>query len=378
MAARVNPEGRPDSESTPEESPLANVAPAVPAPLQAAAAWSWRILLVVGFFALVWYLFNLLAEVMVPLLVALLLCAALIPLRRALEHAGWPGWLASLVPMIVLVLVVAGLLTLVGTQIAAQWALLTSQTVKGVTDLLGWLAQGPLHISEAQINAWLEQIRQQTTSSQTAIARYLAQFGTSIGRFVAGVLMAIFATFFFLKDGQRIGGGLKRLIPADARPTLGPGLDNGWRSLVNYVRAAVAVAAADGLGAGVGALILGSNLWLAITALTFVCAFIPLLGAFVAGTVAVVVTLVTLGWLKALIMLAVFVGVMSLESHLLQPLLLGRASSLHPLVVLTGIAVGIILGGIAGGVLAIPILAFLAGVWRGTLPDNGPAAVPEG
>lgn len=131
------------------------------------------------------------------------------------------------------------------------------------------------------------------------------------------------------------------------------------------MRAAVVVAAVDGVGAGVGALILGSNLWMAIMALTFVCAFVPLIGALFSGAVAVAVTLVTLGFWKAVIMLAVFVAVLQLEAHILQPLLLGRAVQIPPLVVLVGIAVGMTLSGVVGGIFAIPIVAFATGIIRG-------------
>ena len=122
------------------------------------------------------------------------------------------------------------------------------------------------------------------------------------------------------------------------------------------MRAAVTVAAIDGVGAGLGALILGSNLWVAITAFTFVCSFIPLLGALIAGTVAVVVTLVTLGWVKAIVMLVIFVLVMNIEANVLQPLLLGRAVEIHPLLVLLGISAGAIVAGVAGALFAIPLI----------------------
>ena len=139
--------------------------------------------------------------------------------------------------------------------------------------------------------------------------------------------------------------------------------------MVAYVRAAVAVAACDGAGAGLGALILGSNLWVAIMALTFVCAFVPMLGALIAGGVGCIIVLATLGWVKALIMLAIFVIVLETEIHVMQPLMLGRAVDIHPLVVLVCIAIGMVLAGIAGGVFAIPLAALLWGVVRTMVGD---------
>jgi predicted PurR-regulated permease PerM len=128
--------------------------------------------------------------------------------------------------------------------------------------------------------------------------------------------------------------------------------------MVSYVRAAVTVAAVDGLGALIGAAAVGSSMWLAIGALTFLCAFVPLVGAIIAGVVATGVVLVTLGWVKAIIMLAVFVAVLELEGHVMQPFLLGKAVSIHPLAVLYGIAVGTIVAGIVGALFTVPLLAF--------------------
>ncbi len=336
----------------------------VPKPLRAAAAWSWRLLVVAAVVGLLWWLGGQVSEVVVPLMAALLLSAALAPLNGFLRRHNWPAWAASLFSLFVLVLIIAGLLTLVGTQIAVQWQELTQQTVKGLQSFLTWLGTGPLHISHEQVDAWLIQGREKLSASQEQIAKVAAAAGSGIGRFFTGLAMALFATFFFLKDAPLMSAGLKASVPRATRATLVPGLDAGWQSLVSYVHAAVIVAAVDGIGAGLGALLLGSNLWLAITALTFVCAFIPIVGALLSGAVAVTVTLVTLGLVKAIIMLVVFIGVMELEAHILQPLLLGRAVSIHPLVVLVGIAVGINLAGIVGGVFAIPIVAFASGVVR--------------
>ncbi|MFZ2624951.1 MAG: AI-2E family transporter [Propionibacterium sp.] len=335
-----------------------------PRPLRAAAAWSWRLLVIAAVIGVLWWFGGVLSEVVVPLMAALLLTAALAPLNGFLRHHRFPAWAASLVSLFVLVLILAGLLTLVGTQIAVQWQELTQQTVRGLQSFLTWLGTGPLHISHDQVDAWLTQARAKLSTSQDQIAKFAAAAGSGIGRFFTGLAMALFATFFFLKDAPLMSAGLKASVPRATRATLVPGLDAGWQSLVSYVHAAVIVAAVDGVGAGLGALLLGSNLWLAITALTFVCAFIPIVGALLSGAVAVTVTLVTLGPVKAAIMLVVFVGVMELEAHVLQPLLLGRAVSIHPLVVLVGIAVGINLAGIVGGVFAIPIVAFASGVVR--------------
>jgi predicted PurR-regulated permease PerM len=133
---------------------------------------------------------------------------------------------------------------------------------------------------------------------------------------------------------------------------------NGWRALSGYVRATILVAVSDAIFVLIGALVIGVPVAPALAALVFIGAFVPLVGAFVSGTVAVLVALVALGWVQALIMLGVIILVLEVEGHVLQPLLLGRAVKLHPLAVLLAIASGIIIAGIIGALLAVPLLAF--------------------
>ena len=348
----------------------ASVESFVPRPLRILAAWSWRILIAAAFVALLWWLGSQLSEVVIPLAVALLLSAALQPLNARMVRHRWPRWLASLGCLLLVALIVLGLLSLVGAQIATQWTQLVDQAIAGARGFVGWLADSPLHINAEQIDSLVSQATDWVQHSRATLAAAAATAGSGIGRFFAGAAMALFATFFFLKDGSRLVDGGVRLMPRASRLTVMPAIVSGWASLSSYVRAAIAVAAVDGIGAGIGAAALGSNLWLAIMALTFVCAFVPIIGAITSGVVAVAVTLVTLGLWKAVIMLAIFVAVMQLESHVLQPLLLGRAVSIHPLAVLVGIAVGMSVAGIVGGVFAIPIVAFVTGVLRAMHPDE--------
>lgn len=347
----------------------ASVESLVSRPLRVLAAWSWRILVVAAFIALLWWLGSKLSEVVIPLAVALLLTAALQPLNARLTRHRLPRWLASLSCLLLVLIIILGLLSLVGAQIATQWSQLVDQAIAGAHGFVGWLAASPMHINAEQINSLISQATEWVQNSRATLASAAASAGSSIGKFFAGAAMALFATFFFLKDGSRFVDGAVGIMPRTNRLMTMPAVLSGWASLSSYVRAAIVVAAVDGIGAGIGAAVLGSNLWLAITALTFVSAFVPIVGAISSGVVAVAVTLVTLGLWKAVAMLIIFVAVMQLEAHVLQPLLLGRAVSIHPLAVLVGIAVGISVAGIVGGVFAIPIVAFATGVLRATPPD---------
>ncbi len=340
--------------------------------LRIGASWGWRLLVVGAVVVVLWKVGSYLSLVVIPLILATLFTSGLRPFAEWLVSKGWPRWLGSITALLSLILVVLGLLVVVGAQVAWQSSELVEKATEGVRSLLNWAANGPLNLSldHSQIDYWLTELANYAQQSSGRIASGVASAGATVGEFFAGLATCLFATFFFLKDGERITKVAESLVPTHVFSSVWPAVRGGWMSLTSYVRAAVIVAGIDGVGAGLGALVLGSNLWLAITALTFVCSFIPLLGALIAGTVATLVVLVTLGFVKAVIMLAVFIMVMTIESHVLQPLVLGKAVEIHPLIVLLGIAVGAIVAGVPGALFAIPLVAFISGCIRaGELHD---------
>lgn len=330
----------------------------VPDGMRVAAGWAWR-LIVLGAFA--YFLFkglNVLREVMIPLVVSLLLTAVFWPLRDSLVRRRVRPGFAALVCLLALALVVLGILALVSLQIATQWGALSTEAVNSFNQLVNWMQTGPFHVTNTQMDRWLHQATDYVSRSQSKIAGYATEVGAQVSHFFAGLALALFALFYFLYDGRRLADAGSVLIPRRSRARVMDAATRGWFALVAYVRAAVIVAAVDGIGALIGALALGSSMWLAIGALTFLCAFVPLIGALFSGAVAVGVVFVTLGWVKAIVMLVVFVAVLELEGHVMQPFLLGKAVSIHPLVVLYGIAIGMIVSGIVGALFMIPLLAF--------------------
>ncbi|MDN5805104.1 MAG: AI-2E family transporter, partial [Microlunatus sp.] len=200
--------------------------------------------------------------------------------------------------------------------------------------------------------------------------------GTSVGHFLAGIAICLFSLFYFLYDGRGIFSFLLNLMPRAAQARADAAALRGWHSLSSYVRATVLVALADAIGVLIVALVLRVPLAPALAALVFLGAFVPLVGAFVSGFVAVLVALVAVGWVQALIMLAGIILVMQMEGHILQPFLLGRAVHLHPLAVLLAIAAGIIIAGIVGALFAVPILAFVKTVVQELYRQSRPVAPP--
>ena len=336
----------------------------VPAGVDLAAAWSWRFLVIVGAGAVLFTAVGFLAEVVLPVVIALLIAALVVPIVDALVRAGVPRGIAALGVVVTGIALVALLLTLVGQQIATGATDLADQTVAGLGEIKDWLRDGPLHASDSQINNYIDRA-QEAISSQSEggkVVGRITEVSTAVGHVFAGFFIVLFSTYFFLADGERIWAWLVRLSPRAARGHFDSSGRVAWISLTQFVRATVIVAATDALGIAIGAAILGVPFVLAIGVLVFLGAFIPLVGATVAGTVAVLVALVANGPFTALLMHAVIIGVQQLEAHVLQPFLMGRWVSVHPLAVILAIATGVLVAGVAGALVAVPIAAALNAV----------------
>lgn len=333
---------------------------AVPDGLHVAAAWGWRVIVVAVLVALVSYVLAYISEVTVPLLVAVLLTALLLPVTNRLHDWGVNRGLATAITVLGGLGVIAGVLYLIVSSIVSQASTLGTNVTTGFNRLADWLQNGPLHVSATYFDAdqWVTRITDWVTTSQATITSYAASIGSSVGHFLAGFALALFALFYFLHNGREIFEFVMRFFPRRSRRRVDSAAQNGWHSLSSYVRATILVALADGVGVLIAALAIGVPAAPALATLVFIGAFVPIVGGFVSGFVAVAVALVALGWVQALIMLGAIIAVVEIEGHLLQPFLMGRAVKLHPLAVLLAIAIGIILGGIVGALFAVPLLAF--------------------
>ena len=186
----------------------------------------------------------------------------------------------------------------------------------------------------------------------------------------------MFSLFFFLYDGPGIWAWIVRLFPRGARAKVLSSGAIAWNQLKAFTRATILVAGVDALGIGLGAFVLGVPFASGIALLVFVGSFVPIVGALVSGFIAVALAFVAKGPVTALIMLGVVIAVQQLESHVLQPLLLGRAVRVHPLAVILGIATGIIVGGVIGALVAVPTVAVLNAVGHNLL-DPEPEDVDD-
>ena len=328
----------------------------VPFGLRTAAAWSWRLIVVIAAFYVLLYAAAYVAVVVVPVIVALLLAALLQPGAASLVRHGWSTSLAAFAMLLVGLAVVAGIITLVVERFMAGFTDLADQVSQGLVQVESYVVR-TFPITRGQLQAAVAEAQDFLVGNQEELATGAITTATTVGEVFTGIILALFTLFFFLKDGRSIWLWLVGLFPRDARAYLDEAARRSWRTLISYVRATVAVALVDAIGIGIGLVILQVPLVIPLAALVFLGAFIPIIGSFLAGSVAVLVALVSVGPIKALIALAIVVAVMQLEGHVLQPLLLGRAVHVHPLAVVLAIAAGLLIGGIFGALIAVPIVA---------------------
>lgn len=329
----------------------------IPYGIRIAASWAWRlglILLVAG--ALVWLLSRI-SFLIIPVLVAALLAGLLSPVVRWLRNGGLPNGAAVAITVVGFIGLIVGALSLVGRQLISGFGELWSQALTGVRQVQDWLSEGPLRLTAAQMDEYFREASAALQDNSSSILSGALSFGSTAGHFAAGLVLALFILIFFLLEGDRIWAFLVRLLPKKARAaTFGAGR-RGWASMVNYARIQMFVAFVDAVGIGAGAAIIGVPLALPLSVLVFIGSFIPVVGALVTGAIAVLLALVANGPVNALIMLAIVLLVQQLESHILQPLVMGKAVSLHPVAVILTVAAGSYLAGIPGALFSVPILA---------------------
>lgn len=331
-------------------------AQAVPFRLRVAAAWGWRVGVLV---AVALGLLLLVAQtgfVVAAVVGALLLCALLEPLAGLLRRAGLPRLAAAAVVFVGFLAVLTGGLWLIGRQLADQFGALGMSLEAGLADLREFVT-ATFPVSNEQIDRWVDQAAAAAQEGSGAALGGLGTAAGTVGEFFGGLVLALFITFFVLFDGPRMWSWLVGVFPRDHRAAVGPAGERAWTALVAYMRGIILVALADATLIAVALVILGVPLVLPLAVLTFLGAFIPLVGATLAGGAAVLVALVIQGPVTALILFGVVLAVQWLDSDLLQPLILSRTINLHPVAVALAISTGTVVAGIGGTVAAVPVVA---------------------
>ncbi|HJG81239.1 MAG TPA: AI-2E family transporter [Brevibacterium senegalense] len=362
------------TEPTEDELGRGAYEPYVSPPFRLAAAWSWRTIVILVAVGVLLWLLSQVSQVLLPALIALLLAALLSPIHSFLVRKGWPRALSAATVFIGFLLLVVGTIALVGQQIVVGFGALWTQVLAGVSTITTWLNSNPFGLDSSIIAQYLDQgLDQGLTYLEENASNLLggaAGAVSSVGSFATGTLLALVAAFFFLYDGRNMFNWAVRLMPSPARARTEGAALRGWQTLVQYVRVQIIVAAVDAIGIGIGALAIGIPLAIPLTLLVFLGSFIPIVGAVVTGAIAVIVALVSQGFIPALIMLGVVLLVQQIEGNVLQPFIMGKAVSVHPLAVILTVAAGGFLFGIVGALFAVPLIAVVNTVVRYLAGDD--------
>jgi predicted PurR-regulated permease PerM len=334
------------------------------AALRTSASVSLQILLVVLFAGVLLWLLGRLWPAVWPLVVGLLLTTLTWPLARWLRRKGWRPALAASTVTVLFLLVMAGIVVLIAVPVASQAGQLSQGVISGIDRLREWASGPPLNFGDDQITQALDAaVDRLQNSVGSIVTATVAGVGTVINGLVTAVL-AVLLMFFFLKDGPRFLPWLGRQLPGRLATDVPAVATRVWDTLGAFVRSQALVGLLDAVFIGLGLWIVGVPLVLPLAVLTFVAAFVPIVGAFFAGFVAVLIALVSNGLTDALIVLAIIIVVQQLEGNLFQPIVQSRGLGLHAAVILLAVVLGGSLAGIIGSLLAVPVAALIAVVWE--------------
>jgi len=376
----------PREKPAPDESSGDVVEKSLTPAIRVAAAWSWRILVVLAVLGVFVFLFIQLRDIVIPFMIALLLAALLVPFSQWLQRRHhWPKWAAVAVSEVGILAILAGLIYLVISFIIRGYPALEKQTVVRYADLKGFLADS-FGLTDKDISGYVDQLVSSFQKDSSSLLSGALSVGSTAGHVLAGFLIVLFSTLFLLIDGRGIWHWIVRLFPVRSRAALIGAGEAGWITLTTFVKVQIFVAFVDAVGIGLGAFVLGLftggfPLVIPIAIAVFLGSFIPLVGAVATGALAVFVALVFLGPIPALIMLGIVILVQQLEGHVLQPFVMGNAVRVHPLAVVLAVATGGLIGGIPGALFAVPVVAtfnvMIGYIGRGEWRDNPHPSVSD-
>lgn len=335
-------------------------------------------LIILGALIAVMWVVTRLELIVVPVALATMIAAMLLPVVDFLDRAGLPRGAAVAVVLLTGFVVVGGILAFVISQFVDGMPALVDQVTKSIDGVRNWLTTGVFaHFSSDQINSATQTAIDALKNNQAKLTSGALSTAGTITEILTGALLVFFTLIFLLQGGRNIFAYVTKIFPTSVRDRVRDAGRAGFHSLIGYVRATFLVALVDAVGIGTGLAIMGIPLALPLASLVFLGAFIPLVGAVLAGGLAVIVALIAKGWVFALITFGLIIAVQQLESHILQPLVMGRAVSVHPLAVVLAIAAGGFLAGIIGALLAVPTVAVLNSAIRVLVADDPDAETAE-
>jgi predicted PurR-regulated permease PerM len=348
-----------DGTEGPTEAP-ARRGRGIPRGLVTGSELAWRLLICLVVVAiLAWALWQV-RVVLLPAFVALLVSTILAPPAHALARAGLPPGLAAAIVFVGSLALIGGVIALIVPQLGGEFDTLGRQVELGAQQVGDYIASGPFGLSDAQVQAAIDDAAGRVRRSAGSLATGVLTGAIIVTQFLAELLLTLVLLFFFLKDGPRLWAWVLRLFPRHRRETAHHVGQASLAMLTGYVRGVFFVACVDAFFIGVALALIGVPLVIPLAVITFIAAFIPFVGAVVAGAVATLVALVSGGVIDALLVVAAVLAVQQLEGNLLYPVVVGRSVELHPVAILLAVGTGAVLAGIVGAFIAVPITAAIA------------------
>ncbi len=349
--------------------------------LRTSALLSAQTLLVLAMAYVVLWLLGKAWSVIWPVVVALLLTTLTWPVARFLRYRlNWKPAIAASVVTVLFLALMAGIVIVIVVPVSSQSGELADKVVDGIQSLREWASGPPLNFGDDDITGAFDAAVSRIQSSAGSIVNVTLSGVSTVVNGVVTTVLALFLMFFFLKDGPRFLPWLSRQLPGRLAEDVPAVASRGWDTLGSFVRSQAFVGLLDAVFIGLGLWIVGVPLVLPLAVLTFITAFIPIVGALFAGFVAVLIALVTKGWVSALIVLGIIILVQQLEGNVFQPMVQSRGLGLHAAVVLLAVTLGGGLAGIIGSLLAVPVAALISVVYvyvREQLSDSPPDPEPE-
>jgi len=331
---------------------------AVPRGLAVASAITLRVLIVLAGIVIVAMSAARLMLVVLPVIISILLTTLLVPLARRLQSHRWRPAPAALASVLLALLVFFGLWALIIPGVLSQSDDLFTNVQDGAKQAVGVLE--PFGVGRGDVDRAIDDGLKSVKGG--AVANEVLTGAMLVTQWAAGVVLIVVLTFFFVKDGESIWNWIVELFHEDRQDTIREAGSRAWRSLSAYVQGVVLVATIDAVLIGAGLLIFGVPVAMPLIVLTFLAAFFPIVGAFVAGAAAVLVALVANGLATALVILGIIIAVQQLEGNVFYPIVVGRKLALHPVGILLALTAGGVLAGVAGAFLAMPVAAVAGAV----------------
>ncbi len=318
----------------------------------------WRVLIVGVTLAVAVWLLRQVWPVVVSVVVAAMAATALGPLVTRLQRRGVPRWAATVVVFVLALGTVAGILGGATASLSEQARSISDELNRSTEEVRDWATGDPLNINPTDFdNAEAGLRRQFEDFSSSAQLLSAAQIALTV---LTGILLSLVLLFFFLKDGPLMARWSLGLFPPARQTTVQRVAQRARKALQGYIRGTLVIGVVESLFVGILLAAMGVPQFLPLAAFTFMAAFFPIVGAIAAGTLAVLITLVETDFTKTLIVAVAIVALQQIDGDLLQPLVMGGAVRLHPVVILLSLTAGGLVAGITGAFLAVPLTAVVS------------------